>query len=359
MRRSVSTEVELEAGTYSVLLKIIATRWKSAKPVEDVIRRTCLARRDKLLSIGLSYDLAHAKGQFKESEKEKADREKREKRETRKAMAKAAYEARRKQRLKDKLRKRLRDSKREEKQRLKLAALDRATPSDDGQLSEDPQTSDDEAGLGINGLSKQVKDTTFFASPPETPALRFNAKHRRTDSRDSLSLPSQGRPTRRRSDSQTPRVEVTKPNGSVHRKLSISDISDDDLSWDSELDAPSDTDDDLHFQDPDVLEYMKEKPQDQDEEEDEFERDPWNAVCVVGLRVYSKDNEVAVSVVRPDEDDTARSKETRLDRDDPAADATKAVSGVPPATAPVVGMVTDAEHFSGTEPEGLESNRQG
>lgn len=47
--------------------------------------------------------------------------------------------------------------------------------------------------------------------------------------------------------------------------------------------------------------------------------DPWNAVCVVGLRVYSKDPQLILQVVRPvPEDDT----EAPLDRDDPAASAT-------------------------------------
>jgi hypothetical protein len=47
--------------------------------------------------------------------------------------------------------------------------------------------------------------------------------------------------------------------------------------------------------------------------------DPWNAVCVVGLRVYSKDSGLSLEVVRPvPEDDT----EAPLDRDDPAASAT-------------------------------------
>ena len=33
--------------------------------------------------------------------------------------------------------------------------------------------------------------------------------------------------------------------------------------------------------------------------DDEFANDPWNAVCVVGLRVYSKDSGCSIKVVRP------------------------------------------------------------
>jgi hypothetical protein len=76
---------------------------------------------------------------------------------------------------------------------------------------------------------------------------------------------------------------------------------------------------------------------------DEFERDPWNAVAVVGLRIYHKvsdgdaeDDIVTLKVVRPspyadteeektkeeDERDRAKAKTKGLDVDDSAKDAT-------------------------------------
>lgn len=103
MKRSVSTELDLEAGTYTVLLKIKATRFDNPTP-EEVIRSTCAKRREKLLSIGLSYDLAHAKGQFREQEQEKALRNRENKIERKKAQMKHAHEQRSKLRRKAKLR---------------------------------------------------------------------------------------------------------------------------------------------------------------------------------------------------------------------------------------------------------------
>jgi hypothetical protein len=103
MKRSVSTELDLEAGNYTVLLKVKATRLPNPRP-EDVIRATCTRRREKLLSIGLSYDLAHAKGQFREQQKEKALRERQAKIERKKAEMKHAKEQRAKLRRKAKLR---------------------------------------------------------------------------------------------------------------------------------------------------------------------------------------------------------------------------------------------------------------
>src|SRR5438034_859356 len=79
MRRSVSTELELEAGKYSVLLKIKAERDRKLPSIQEVIRKKCQAKQDKLLRIGLSYDLAHSKGGFIETLQERAMREAREK----------------------------------------------------------------------------------------------------------------------------------------------------------------------------------------------------------------------------------------------------------------------------------------
>ncbi len=43
-----------------------------------------------------------------------------------------------------------------------------------------------------------------------------------------------------------------------------------------------------HAPPPAPVQTEKEKKEEEKEEEDEFEKDPWNAVCVVGLRVYAK-----------------------------------------------------------------------
>lgn len=88
MRRSVTAEIDLEeAGEYSVLVKITAIRDHSSLPVETVIRDNCKNRRDKLLRIGLAYDLAHAKGQLEETAGEKLLREKAEARQKAKELA--------------------------------------------------------------------------------------------------------------------------------------------------------------------------------------------------------------------------------------------------------------------------------
>ncbi|KAL9043921.1 MAG: hypothetical protein Q9214_002907, partial [Letrouitia sp. 1 TL-2023] len=63
-----------------------------------------------------------------------------------------------------------------------------------------------------------------------------------------------------------------------------------------------------------------------DEENASFEDDPWNAVCVVGLRVYSKDKGLSVEVVRPKhEEDEA---DTPLDLDDASKGANRLMAAI-------------------------------
>ena len=78
MARSVSTDIELEAGIYIVLMKMTATRQINHTPVEALLGKYAEERRNKFIQMGLSYDLAHAKGVYVESKEEKAERKRKE-----------------------------------------------------------------------------------------------------------------------------------------------------------------------------------------------------------------------------------------------------------------------------------------
>ncbi|KNG50856.1 calpain-like protein [Stemphylium lycopersici] len=138
MKRSVSTELDLEAGNYTVLLKIKATRIPENPTPDEVIRATCTKRREKLLSIGLSYDLSHAKGQFREQEKETMLREKQERAERKKNELKHSHERRKRLRR----RAELREQKKAAKETRKL------NPS--GDMQEVERKLQDFPALGIN-----------------------------------------------------------------------------------------------------------------------------------------------------------------------------------------------------------------
>ncbi|KAK8062296.1 calpain family cysteine protease protein [Apiospora hydei] len=79
-KRSVNVELELEAGDYTVLMKINATRNMSILPIEEMVRSYARDRRDKLVAVGMSYDLAHSKGKVIETDEEKRARKEYERR---------------------------------------------------------------------------------------------------------------------------------------------------------------------------------------------------------------------------------------------------------------------------------------
>jgi hypothetical protein len=165
----------------------------------------------------------------------------------------------------------------------------------------------------------------------------------------------------------------------------------DSSSWDSEIDGPCSLDSDLSDDEDNIPRIFSERQPryvwyngaryPYIEDEDEFERDPWNAVCVVGLRVFSKDNtDVTIEVhngegesrKKSDGDDasvttmgTVRRKEKELDVDDSAADATspmrKRNTGLEDELSARLNRDEEAELVShvGTAPAGMERSRQG
>lgn len=161
--------------------------------------------------------------------------------------------------------------------------------------------------------------------------------------------PFSPRPSRRPTLSPIPGVrpgiQVTRGRGisissqrtrqGIYSPSEFSDYS----SWDTELDGPDSEGGDIEESDDELPRFLERSNSHRyryEEEEDEFERDPWNAVCVLGLRVFSKDTDVTIEVHNGDgvrkrssygDDASVTSgamtrQEKELDVDDSAADAT-------------------------------------
>jgi hypothetical protein len=169
MKRSVSTELTLEAGNYTVLLKIKATRVPKPTP-DEVIRATCTKRREKLLATGLSYDLAHAKGQFREQERDKAQRHREHKLERKRKEMKSIFEHRKKLRNKAKLREQKKAAK--ETRRMNRAS---------GDMREVERKLHALSGLGINVEDQQHTD--IDENKPMIPAV---SRHHRAASTSAI-----------------------------------------------------------------------------------------------------------------------------------------------------------------------------
>ncbi|MCJ1281827.1 hypothetical protein MMC26_001150 [Xylographa opegraphella] len=369
MNRSVSTDLELEPGVYSVLMKITARRFSSLAKPEEVLRYSCKVRQEKLLQIGLAYDLAHARGQVKETEDEK------ERKAELKEKARAA--ARQQQReeftkfkykkwqifQRTKERNKRHQARLEEHQRKKAeaAAAERrlqverdykefilaqeaeprtiaqdtpqaassqlgeiATPSQTP-IGRTPETIPEESTTG-----EQPPATVSLPSPPaenaEPPLTlsrnRPSQNHTAQDKIDEFNNDLSAIPSARINSTPADGAPPPASMGAPPTTASVSDadtLSSFDDSVDSLLDLDSLPDSSGAPPDAEPTPGRKYASDEEDESEDEnaeFAADPWNAVCVVGLRVFSKDKGVTVAVVRPKVGN--EEGETKLDVDDPS-----------------------------------------
>ncbi|PNP42229.1 hypothetical protein TGAMA5MH_05911 [Trichoderma gamsii] len=332
MRRSVNVELDLVAGEYDVRVKIDAVRLDNILPIETVIRKNAKKRREKLTRIGLAYDLAHSKGRVVETPEEKAAKEAHEKRVKDKELReiKDRIIARRKDDHYLKLKQHMRSQKQEKKRKEKRKAQEAERRLMNGNRKDemehknntrehiDKSDENHEPPSSLNGAgSSKARRRVTMPSPPEDA----------TDQSGSLPEHVLQKPSQ-----VSPYYESESDDG-VESLSSLSDLSD------RELDLQAQNFGGQLNRRPATL-----SPPKFEDELDEFEKDPWNAVVVVGLRVYHKADEedknkeiIKLKVVRPspytdsDDESTAAeeakkeeqdSKSKGLDVDDSAKDAT-------------------------------------
>ena len=353
MNRSVSTELDLEAGNYSVLMKITATRDPSAEPIEEVVREICKRNQEKLLQYGLAYDLAHAKGIIVETEEEKrleSEYEAKKKNESKqKAVESAKKDKYKKWLLKKKEIERTKREKARKEEHLKKKQAQRAaeatnkesetklkTPMDvDGAklplaaIPEMPQESispmeapNENSGMEPQAIptagspeGSRIGDDTVLVDKEH--ATSGSAESKMSDFNQEPVLQNTGPvvPALKINDEETAKPPVFPPapmSPGYPPSLAPPPDSDDAetvVSYASSID----TDLDLDYQSDVVSVVADDEP---DPANEEFSNDPWNAVCVIGLRVYSKGSEVSVSVVRPKHGEGE--EDTPLDVDDPS-----------------------------------------
>ena len=455
MNRSATTELDLQAGQYLVMIKITAFRDKSKPTPEEVVKKTCQTRPEKLMAVGLSYDLAHAKGHLRDSELERKERLRRERRDKRRLKAKKVFEAQRKIQKKEKLR------------RLRLEAREKAKkgiePEDDldaengvelaikvgnSTLKTIKHQSADDAVNGSKlmsreGTSKQLKIIVEASDKIESTRDRdqittreieqpieggdkkaedakqalegakdeYEGKRKKDADTDvkGVSATKSGQESSNARSTVTPSAvglaPVTSLESSAATKdsdkgddepsvkfdenavvggkitdtkvtteiagnadqsnvvetevqiqdLTLDNISDDGLSWNSDIDAPSDstseTDPDSDS-DTDTDADAPASSSTKDQPDDDPANDPWNAVCVFGLLVYSKGSQAEIEVVKQQDGEDSSVGSRKLDVDDRAADATKKLQK---------GSKGDEQRLEtvGTEPAWDEESKQG
>lgn len=273
MWRSVNTDITLDAGRYSILVKVTAYRRKTASGPESVVEQHASCRREKLVQIGLSYDLAHTKGLDVETEEEKRQREEREERHRfaeRTKLREQTIKKLQKQHIREK-KIMARKERLMERDRLRHEAVAsyHAEPLEEDESSYGDMKSANGNGFShVNGNGNVTSQSTRKPPVPSRP------------SRPSLNM-----------------------SFSRHGHRDVAALLDD-FEFDSDIDMP-----------PEESPRTGKAPSLSSESAfGERGEDPWNAVCVVGLKVFSKDPQLKLQVVKPE----GGNGEAPLDRDDPA-----------------------------------------
>ena len=291
--RSCSAEVELEPGMYTVRVKISSRRDEESSTVEDVIesvrKKGDKSLFEKLLAVGKSFDSIHSKAELREAEektlkssktgsrKQSHDKMRKERNQKR--------EKRRRQKLRDQRRKTEKEKKMDEKRALRKAKKDSDAPLETTKAPEESQAGPAETAKPAE--SKQEKAISSKTDPeegPPSPAGLDNG-YEKVEPKRSEPAPTGDSSSQPASIVINPeRAYVTSGFAEAGAKDSddvseVSSVNADDFSWDSEVDgSASDLED--------------EKADDGTQEED-----PWNAICVVNVRVYSQNTGMKLDVL--------------------------------------------------------------
>jgi hypothetical protein len=279
--RSVSCEVDLEPGRYEVVPKITATRDPGKKMVEDVVKEWAEKNPQKLRQVGMQYDLAHAKGGVPD-EDELLVKKREEEKAKKQAKKEKARRKRRAEREKAKKEKTLRVVMVDEKDKgtgsTTTAAVAAASEKDDEKKQAEEKKAEE---MKTDDAGKE--DNKAGDKPAEEPA-KEDKKPEATISDSS----TEGKPMP--GSSTTSSVEDKKPEGEKKAESEEKkDAAVETVAAEEEIDEDGSDESDE--------EEQEEEPKPGDELEDG--PPPWNAVSVIGLRVYAMDPDVSITLVKP------------------------------------------------------------
>jgi hypothetical protein len=306
--RSISAEVTLKPGKYEVLPRITAARDTSRPVVEAVVKLAAENNPKKLRQIGMNYDIAHAKGGFelelaqeKDRVRRKKEKEVKRQKEERLKMEEAAKKAaedmikeEQKEALMEEIKTEMKEEDKGEGSKDADESKERAEEETFADAKGDAKVeTTEEKGKGSEGSKKDPKEEPKDESKEvakekpeknvrEVKEVKEDAK---THSRH-ISDPGDARQTQTHKDE----VEVTKVHEPEKKAL---DSTKPQPPGEEEGQNAEDTEKE---KDEKKKEGEPEKPKPSDVEPAD---NPWNAVTVIGLLVYSKDHDAKVTLVKP------------------------------------------------------------
>lgn len=333
MERSVSVELpDLAAGNYVVYLKVTAERDSGAQSVEQVVKREASKRteNEKLSQVGYAYDLAHSKAwdhmdkvtklrQRKDQQKASGCRQKERRkmwekrvtnREVSKQQSKKNLEKRQRRRAEweaeqSRLDEEFNARVRAERQQMKKERLAKAEAERAAEAEKKAQEADDEA------LSKKAEEMKLSAEDKDDPVV-VNEHHKDLD--DAVISVSTGSPhftpksIESTADAAGEKEEVPPVSGGPppapieeEQPFPIRSRPAYDSAGESS-DSPVEDWEALYSSDdmarkPRLTQANQAGAQEEWDSEEEKMPEPWNAICIVGVRVYSKDENLELRTV--------------------------------------------------------------
>ncbi|KAI1815977.1 hypothetical protein GGS20DRAFT_277267 [Poronia punctata] len=325
MSRSISIEVPcMEPGDYSVFLSIVAERDTELPSVEDVVKRECQKREEneKLAQVGYAYDLAHSKGVAhlehvaklrKSSDHKKASTSRQKERRKMWEMRHLNREITKKQTTKNQAkrdkRRAAQDEKRKAKEEAEAAEKKKAEekveaerkkkeeekPKDVAvQTEEQQQRGKDETGSAKSESSEKPdsseskEDTADGDKSDET--VKEDAKGADQKDEEKAGDTAQSKSATEEKASAPAPAPAPAPVYSSDCDSSDSPVEDWELLYSS---------DDMSKK-PRMANPAPAPANNNEAVESDGESalpDPWNAICIVGFRVYSKDEDLDLRVV--------------------------------------------------------------
>ncbi|KAK3699315.1 hypothetical protein LTR37_016467 [Vermiconidia calcicola] len=301
--RSVSAEIEdLEPGTYNVVFKVTAMRTKVGSTAEEATLKYAGDRKEKLLHVGRRFDYAMTKGNLRAMEEANKKHKAENRKDSKKAQWKRARKLnqqekerarRRKKRIDDAMREKrrayeekLRERSRSRRQRIVRRREDESTEAQVDAGAEDGSDGKADVTPRTEGSPEEEAAKTEVEPPPADSAGENEGQQDNPEklSRDLSKLNL--RESRTDIDDPVSPLEDDAYEMPLERP---EELDDDDFDWDSDMDGPVDSD-------------VEDDPSRQNSASgygnDIFKDDPWNAICVLGLRVYSLNADAKVSAIK-------------------------------------------------------------
>ena len=323
--RSISVELpDMPAGEYIVYVKVVGERSPGSKSVEEVVKLQCEQRteNEKLAQVGYAYDLAHSKAwdhmnkvarvrQKKEQQKASASRVKERRRlwekrhlnrvasrqqttknNDKKKQRRDAWDAEQKKIAdEEEPQKKKDEEKKHSKEKKESAENDKGDEADD--------ESDDADEMVKVSADKSPSETS--GSPQYTPKSDDAVVVASDDKKQDVPPVSGAPPAASTNVKDFAKEEPSESKETKEDEKETKPVKKYDSDGDSS-DSPVDDWDELYSSDdmvrkPRLAPQPPPQPRDEYDTEEERMNAPWNAVCIVGIRVYSKDPDLELRTV--------------------------------------------------------------